>query len=318
MRNDIILVTGSSGYVGRAYLSSNGEKHTTFTIDMEGDEATDLNINLLNINEKRLADLESFSITVLNLAAARDDIGLTAQDYYENNVEAQIKFLDSLENLNVIRFIHICSVAAIDGEKIEFKKNLGCDDAYRSTKYLQQRLISSWCEKRDVPLIRILPSAIFSRDARGDTNIGTLQRVCRYLPFIPLIPTQKSLTFLPNLVDFIDHCIRDKDLSGGYLAIEKPVLSVSDILFFLSAGKKRVVRVPGLRLGLKFIAWALEQCSIIFKVDLKLRPSRVVKLYSDTSYASIGSKSIDNETYRRFVGSDSLGDILASLSGKHT
>lgn len=318
MRDDVILVTGSSGYVGEAYLSSNGKKNATFTIDMEGDETTDLNINLLNINEKSLADLESCSITVLNLAAARDDIGLSAQDYYENNVEAQIKLLNALENLDVRKFIHICSVAAIDGEKIEFRKDLECDDAYRSTKYLQQKLIASWCAKRNLPLIRILPSAIFSRDARGDTNIGTLQRVCSYLPFIPLVPTKKSLTFLPNLLEFIEHCIRDEHIHGDYLAIEKPVLSVSDILFFLSAGKKVVVRVPGLRWGLKFIAWALERCSIIFKVDLKLRPSRVVKLYSDTSYASVGSESIDTEVYRGVVGSDLLGDMLASLSDKKT
>ena len=49
------------------------------------------------------------------------------------------------------------------------------------------------------------------------------------------------------------------------------------------------------------------------KKDLKLRPSRIVKLYSDTSYNGLENSVIDTEQYSVITGSGLLPNILKSL-----
>ena len=312
--NEILLITGASGFVGSAFNNTYRKTaYKKFTIDAIGDDTVTLKLDLRDLRKNHLADLAKSKVTVVNFAAARQDIDTDASEYYENNVSAHQNLLRCLSNFQVVKFIHLCSVAAIDGEKIIYTEELECDDAYRVTKFLQQQAIADWCKKENIPFIRILPSAIFSADHRDDTNIGTLQKIAKKIPFIPIISTKKSLTYLPNLCLFIARCIESKDLSGSYLAIERPVLSVSQILVYLSGEKKRVVLVPGMRLFLNISALFFDFFSNIMKKDLKLRPSRIVKLYSDTSYNGIENSGIDTEQYSVITGSRLLPSILKSL-----
>ena len=88
---------------------------------------------------------------------------------------------------------------------------------------------------------------------------------------------------------------------GKYLAIERPVLSVSEICRSL-APRTPVVGLPGIRLGLTVVAWCLDIISSLLRRDLKLTSNRVRKLYADTSYDWIGPDEIDSLTYQEFTG----------------
>jgi len=245
----------------------------------------------------KLNNFKNKEIIVINLAAARFDFGATPQEYFETNVRSQKTFLENLAKFKIIKFIHMSSVASIDGRGIKFTNELSCDDSYRATKYLQEKLITDWCLKQNIDLSVLYPSAIFSMNKRSDTNIGKLQSLTRYLPFIPFIDVKKSVTFLPSLCRFIEMIILNEVKSGKYLSIEKPVLSVTDMILILSSKKIKIVNIPFLKSLLMLISKFLYFLGGFGRIDMKLTPNRVEKLFSDTSYEKKCYKSLDIITY---------------------
>jgi hypothetical protein len=149
----------------------------------------------------------------------------------------------------------------------------------------------------------LFPSAIFSTQARSDTNIGKMQKLSRFLPFIPNIPVDKTLTFLPNFSKFIIEALKGNLSSGNYLTVEEPVLSVTEMIKVLSGGNKRVINIPFFRSVLSVIADFLYMLGGFGKVDLKLTPNRVVKLFSSTLY-DVSDLGIDSSTYGAYSSSD--------------
>ena len=179
-------------------------------------------------------------------------------------------------------------------------------------------MIQKWCNENHIELVILYPSAIFSDDPRSDTNIGKLQSISKYIPFVPRINVVKSLTYLPNFSKFIIDSISGEISAGKYLTIEKPSLSVSKIIQVISGRSIKVVRIPFLSGVLKIIANFLYVLGFFGRIDFKLTPNRVVKLFSDTSYSHINSVDIDTRTYASHNSKD-LPKILVKFakSGKN-
>ena len=308
----MIFVTGSSGYVGSALVPLIRKTDELIGIDLLPSDQTDWVMDIASSGFRiEVSTFSESAISIVNLAAARFDFGTKAGDYYRLNVLAHEKFLRSLSSFNIKKFIHISSVASIDGRKIPYSRDLDCDDAYRSTKFLQEKLIRDWCSKRNIELVVLYPSAIFSVEERSDTNIGKMQKLSRFLPFIPNIGVDKTLTFLPNLSRFILEALKDSLNSGNYLTVEEPVLTVTEMVKILSGGNKRIVNILFFRGFLTGIAYILYVLGGFGKLDLKLTPNRVVKLFSNTSY-DVSDLDIDRFCYSTYCSSD-LRNILQSV-----
>ena len=243
---------------------------------------------------------------VLHLAAARFDYGARAIDYYTDNVTETEQFLTWLESKQVAGFIHISSVAAFDGEGIEFHERLGCDDAYRATKFLQGEKVKRWARHCGVSLHVLYPSAVFSEQRRSDTNIGKLQSAATFLPVLVKVPSRKSLTYLPAFSKFIEKCLHSRVEAGEYLTIERPVLTVTDILAELSRGKTVQITLPFLRTGLTVLAYLLWGV-VGGRVDMKITPARVKKLFANTDYDLVPN-GIDRGLYN--TDHDTTHEIL--------
>jgi nucleoside-diphosphate-sugar epimerase len=307
----MILVTGSSGYVASELIPLLKKKHEVFGLDRKASLNTE---RVLDIGQDAFAgDLSRFGgddLIVIHLAAARFDFGATAIDYYQANVLDQANFLKELELLDPKTFIHMSSVASIDGTHIPYSENLSCDDAYRSTKYLQERIIEAWCHERNIQLIVLYPSAIFSYQDRSDTNIGKLVKLARYLPFAPKIPVRKSLTFLPHLCNFLAKVIDKEVCAGKYLTIETPVITVSDMIQLLCTKDLKLISIPCLQTVLLYFSYVLYALGGFGKLDTKLTPNRVKKLFSDTSYST--PPNIDLTAYVSHDSED-LTEILLRI-----
>lgn len=309
-----ILVTGSSGYVASDLIPRLKEGQNVWGLDLLPSLNTDFKADIGDKqNLSFLEKLELDQLIVVNLAAARFDFGATADDYFKLNVECHKIFLKSLVGHNVRKFIHISSVASLDGYNIPYSEELKCDDAYRSTKYLQEELIQNWCDHQGIELAIVYPSAIFSRDPRSDTNIGKLQSISKVLPFIPSINVVKSLTYLPNFSRFIIGLVEDEIPVGKYLTIETPSLTVSRMVQVISGRSIRLLRIPFFQLMMKTVANFLYVLGGFGRIDLKLTPNRVVKLFSDTSYSNLNDKNIDVEAYA-VRNKDQLSDLLKKFN----
>jgi len=309
-----VLVTGSSGYVASDLIPRLMNKAKVIGIDLSPSEYTDLQISIADRNlSYHLAKITGEELYIVNLAAARFDFGARAEEYYRLNVDCHEKFLLSLTGMKVNKFFHISSVAALDGRHIPFSDGLDCDDAYRSTKYLQEAIIQKWCDEHDVDLTILYPSAIFSDDPRSDTNIGKLQSISKFIPFIPKINVIKSLTYLPYFTQFIIDTVTSEIPSGKYLTIEQPSLTVSKMLKIISGRSIKLFRIPFLSIILKALAYVLYVLGFFGRIDLKLTPNRVVKLFSDTSYGQVSCDDIDIHTYAS-RSCQQLPEILEKLT----
>jgi nucleoside-diphosphate-sugar epimerase len=289
-----ILITGSSGFVGTCLSQILNENFQVFGLDkLEGKNTS----HVFDIGDSGL--LKAFDpeldFTIIHCAAARFDYGISARVYFEENVNKTKAFLKTLASLNISQFIHISSVAAIDGEAIDYNDGLDCDNAYRVTKYLQQLEVIDWCRQNHVPWDVVMPSAIYDVEPRGDTNIGKLQTVTRFFPVLPKIEVKKSITYLPKFCAFIEQRI-DAPSGSCFLTIEKPVRTVTQIMREQAGRKLWVVYVPGLKFSLYFLSWVSLGLAALFRREPTLTPSRVTKLFSDTSYASHAG-DIDCTTY---------------------
>lgn len=291
-----LLITGSSGYVGSFLLPLLKQRFDVTAVDMLDGEHTDIvsDIAAYDLREKLNKEEEYI---VIHCAAARFDHGINAEVYFEENVTKAKAFLNTLEAFNIIQFIHISSVAAIDGEQIAYHDALNCDDAYRATKYLQQCEIIDWCKQNNIPWDVVMPSAIYDNCPRSDTNIGKLQAITRLFPVLPKIDVKKSLTYLPKLCSFIEQRIGGPR-STCYLTIEEPVRTVTETMRVQAGHKVWMVHVPGLKSVLFLLSSVSLALSVLTRKTPILTPSRVVKLYSDTSYAT-RTEGIDRETYNR-------------------
>jgi nucleoside-diphosphate-sugar epimerase len=290
----MLIVTGSSGYVGSFLLPILKSRFEVMAIDMVpghhtnivGDIAADKLLDQLNSDEEYI---------VIHCAAARFDYGISASVYFEENVSKTRAFLKTLAGLKVSQLIHVSSVAAIDGEAIDYNDGLDCDNAYRVTKYLQQCEVIDWCRRNKVPWDVVMPSAIYDDAPRSDTNIGKLQTITRFFPVLPKIEVKKSLTYLPKFCAFIEQRIGAP--SGSFfLTIEKPVGTVTEIMRDQAGRKIWSIHVPGLKFGLFLLSWLLLGLAALLRREPMLTPSRVTKLFSDTSYTTHDG-DIDRTTY---------------------
>lgn len=289
-----IVVTGSSGMVGSQLCDRLKAKYSVIGIDRAPGRNTEIVSDLASphLQSKMRAKI-LMPICVINCAAAKNDFGLVARSYKADNVLAHVAFLRTLEVFDVLKFIHISSVAAIDGELLAFDDNLGCDDAYRSTKYEQEIVIVGWCRKHDIELSTLLPSAIYGDTAHGN-NIDALFYVANRFPIVPKIDSKKSSTFLGNFVEFIEKIIEIQGFSRRYLCIERPVLSVFE--YFRICNKNiLIINIPFFQ-TMCFVAIKFIDLFVPSSLNYRLNPPRLAKLFSDTNYQVI-SDDIDTLSY---------------------
>ena len=301
-----IIVTGSSGYVASSLVPRLTEFAEVVGVDRKSSVATTVVGDLTS--ESSLNEIlsscgtETEDYSILHLAAARIDFGAKAEDYYRDNVSATECLLEQLNQVKVSKFVHVSSVAAFDGKAISYEASLDCDSAYRCTKFLQEKLILEWCEENNVEVCVVYPSAIFSDDKRTDTNIGKLQRIVEASPILPIIDVPKSVTDLNSLCDFIIGTLQGEIGSGKYLAIELPVLTVTEMLEELGRGRIKFVKIPYLSAILRIIAAVLWVAGLKGKFDFGLTPNRVSKLFSDTSYKDLEDETINVSLYAEMSG----------------
>lgn len=279
----MIVVTGAAGFVGSfvvRQLKNTGA--AVIGIDLKASDTTDYVMDIANMDWSWLD--EGSSISIIHCAAARFDYGLPAEKYFDVNVLETEKFCESLKDVNVAHFTHLSSVAAIDGQEIPYTTELGWDDAYRCTKFLQGDVVREFCAKKDVSLITLYPSAIYDDIGRVDTNIGKLVKFVNLFGFFPSVPVQKSITYLPAFSNFILSC-NAKQLTGDVLCIQKPVQTVDQIVDAQATRTVLHIKVPGLEAMLMGIGMVIERVGTTFDFDPILTRSRVVKLFKDTSYS---------------------------------
>jgi len=296
--NDILL-TGSCGYVGSA-LSNALYDRNVIGIDRFDSGNYSKNINkflkadLNCLTQKLKFFLHQFSGVVIHLAAARTDDADSAT-YLADNIDATKALIETLDASKIKKFIHMGSVAAIDGEKLDQKSSLpnNPDDWYRLSKYLQQNIIEQWATENSVPLVILAPSAVYDEcAAQNSTNIGRLEQIVRFVKIVPSVNVLKSLTAMSLLIKAImtvantneeNKPLKNNGTINRYLIIDQPIMTVSEICR-RKFNAKIVIYIPKLKFFLLILASILRRLKL--ENRFPLTQDRVNKLFRPTAYCA--------------------------------
>ena len=304
-KNSNVLITGANGFIGTELckqltlhkLNFVGIDRAIKFDDYEADN--EIIIDLCDMDNSTAKYIFNFDGVVIHLAAARTD-DATFDIYQRDNIKATQALLKNLDPNKIRGFIHISSVASLDGLKLKQtqKKFNQPDDYYRSTKYEQQKLIQDWCELNNVNIIILSPSAVYDKTFRSDTNIGRLIRISNKIRIVPKIETKKTLTPMPLLMEallsslkkLLDNKNPQIRIFELYYVIEQPIRDVSQIVQDLSRITIINFKIPGLKFILLSIAFMISLFDILKKSPLTI--SRVQKLFRDTTYNNFKGKKI--------------------------
>ena len=155
-----ILITGASGYVGRAFIQAHGSRYKLKLFSrtpVGGDDNEFIQGDIRNF-----ADLDRASKDIdliIHLAAATTDrTDVTSLDYFENNIIGTFNVLEAAARNNVRKVVYASSVCAVGfrGTPKLIMETDHCepsDGMYGYSKYLSERLCECYAKKHGINII---------------------------------------------------------------------------------------------------------------------------------------------------------------------
>jgi nucleoside-diphosphate-sugar epimerase len=259
-----LLITGASGFVGKALVSQLLQRNIKLTISHRKEKlSNDSAIKSVFVGDLHSATdwtqaLDDCNI-VVHLAARVHIMNDTAHDplaeFRQINVEATINLAQQAVVSGIKRFIYISSIKAAEAPSLKTPSL----DPYGTSKYEAEQALLALADKTGLEVVIIRPPLVYGSDVKG--NFLLLLRCMQKGIPLPLgaINNQRSLIALDNLVDFIIHTLDHPKAVNQILTVsDGQDISTTELLRRIATayGKKaRLIPVPStlLRLVLKYL-----------------------------------------------------------------
>lgn len=253
----MILVTGSSGFVGSALVSllkAQGKEVRTTTRDeslaLEPnqffvpaiDESTNWNPVLVGVN------------VVIHCAARAhrmDEKGDDYVKYHAVNTAGTLHLANSCVQHKVKRLVYVstikvCAEVTDPGQIIRPDSPLNPTDNYSKTKAVAESMLQELAKKSNLELVIVRPPLVYGPNAKG--NLEKLVKITNTGIPLPLgaIHNRRSIVGLANLADFLSLVSHHPIASGQIFNIsDGETISTTEMLKSIaSAMNKRIVLLP--------------------------------------------------------------------------
>lgn len=275
-----ILITGVSGFVGRALVNNLVE---TTNYQLIGIQRRTQAINIpceiiknFKHSQKLMSCLNDVDV-VIHLAGRvhrlKDKTCNRLADYREDNVELTTQLVQKALSSGVKRFIFVSSIKVngnstkkgnpftpsfinLDYQKLS-QLNLTTDkfcslDPYAVSKFESEHKLINLCNGTDMDFVIIRPPLIYGSGVKGNFN-SLIKLAYRNVP-LPLasINNQRSLVYIENFVSLLKLCIdHRKAANQTFLVSDDCDLSTSELyctLVSLFGHKPRLYNFPNLLL----------------------------------------------------------------------
>lgn len=279
-----VLLTGSSGFIG-SYLTETlrDRGHVVVEVDREEPEWTrpDEFVQGDLLEDHTLERAFDEIDCVFHLAAAKDDWGISREEYFRDNVEATRKLLAAGMDRGVTRWFHYSTVGVLPrgAEPLDEEAPLGPETDYRASKAEAERLLRR-CS-RDQPEFEVIvlrPSAVFGPRHPPTTNIHRLIEAIRGDKFVLVGDgdTRKTTSYIDNLLEATLGRM-DTGLEFFY-CVDAPVMtteSLVDEIYRLLSKRPPALRVP--LAMVRPLAYLSDLAASALGVDCPITADRIAK-----------------------------------------
>lgn len=238
-----ILITGSSGYVGKSFIEAYKAKYEF------------CKFSLLNKPLEGLC-LDGIDVVLHCAALVHQVKEKSFQEYYNVNVKYPVSLAKEAKKSGVKQFIFISTVSVYGEGKATVTEETVCNPstAYGKSKYMAEVELKK-LERDNFVVSIIRPPMVYGANAPG--NMAALISLVKKVRVIPLgnIENKRSFVYIVNLLHLID-CVIEKKKNGLFLACDDEALGTSKLIEFIAKGldkKVTLIRVPFFQRILKFI-----------------------------------------------------------------
>lgn len=193
-----ILVTGSSGFVGRhlvSYLRSRGH-HVVGHRRILNENKTDLIVCDFLKNIPESSELVNFDAVIHLVGKVHDIKGVVPRSEYEIlNHSSVLSFAKNCSVANVKKFIFFSTIKATNTAK---KKDNALDDIYAFTKKQGEDSLIEFSKETDMEINIIRPALIYGEGVKG--NLNPLVKLIKY-GLCPPFPETQNRKYLIHVRD---------------------------------------------------------------------------------------------------------------------
>lgn len=263
-----ILVTGASGFIGRALCKSLLKKgevvksvlRSTNTL-IEGTEVVliediDANTNWF----EALLEVEIVVHLAARVHVMNDRVANPINAFRVVNVDSVLNLATQAASVGVKRFIYISSIKVngeltMDGQPFREIDPPSPKDAYGQSKNEAERGLFELTTKTDMKVVIIRPPLVYGPGVKANFASLTLAVQRRWLLPFGAIANKRSFVSLDNLIDFIIICIHHPLAANQvFLVSDGQDLSTPELI-------RRIASIAGVSVHLLWVPlWALKIC----------------------------------------------------------
>jgi nucleoside-diphosphate-sugar epimerase len=247
-----ILVTGASGFVGRAMVSRL-QRDTAWSVRAASRQPRttpmdSITIERIDARTDWLPALQGVD-AVVHLAnrahVLRDVSSDSLADYRRVNVDGTVRLAEQAAAVGIRRFVFVSSVK-VNGEQGSFVESdpPAPRDAYGVSKLEAERALQDLSGRSGLGVVVVRPPLVYGPGVKA--NFAALVKVVsRGIP-LPLgaIRNRRSLVALDNLVDFLCACLGSPAAHGEtFFVSDGHDLSTPDIVRHIAAALDRPARL---------------------------------------------------------------------------
>lgn len=226
----IVIVTGGSGFIGRALLARLAERYRVVSLDR--DSPPELPSSVIaerfditsdeSVNEALARVRQRFGdriASVVHLAAYFDLTGEPSEKYEQVTVRGTERLLTELQSFTVEQFVFMSTMlvhaAGEPGERIDESRPLDPKYPYRASKAITEQLVRE--QHGEIPVVLLRPAGVYDDAGHSAFLAQQIARIHERSPKSRVYPadlrTGQSFLHLQDLVDAISRVVdRRNDL----------------------------------------------------------------------------------------------------------
>ncbi len=289
-----ILVTGSSGFVGSHLVPSlQSRGHQVVGIDRRVPQTTEPDVfvqgDLLD-SEVLKRGIDSVD-AIYHLAAAKDDWGISREEFFRENVAVTQAVLDASARENIQTHVFYSTVAVHGpGEKpADERAPYSPTIAYGESKVECEKLYKQYAaDNSEASVLLLRPSAIYGAQQPWRTNVYRLIDAIYNKRFLMIGDGSalKTTSYIENLIA-ANHFLVERLQPGvhAYIYVDEPVMSTERLvrLIYTKLGK----RPPRFSLPLALarpIARVSDVAADLTGIDFPITAARIEKFCTSTNF----------------------------------